>query len=102
MRVLRPGACSPAREAARAMVTAPGLPACPCTRQATTTVEWECRARHPGRAVLCKDHAAVHVAALMSDGIMCAACRREGSERAVMLLRVNGKRVNARLGRIPL
>lgn len=71
----------------------PGQAACPCSVTATHRVEWECARGHPGRAALCAEHAAIHVAALLSEGIMCAACRREGTERVARLLRVNGKKV---------
>jgi hypothetical protein len=59
------------------------------------TVAWECRAGHRGFAALCRDHGAIHVAALLSGDIRCGTCRARGDERAVRLLRVNGKRVQA-------
>ncbi len=74
--------------------------ACPCTRAAVVTVEWECAGGgHYKLARLCRDHGAIQVAALLSDVVMCGLCRRDGYERAVMLLRVNGRRVSSRLGR---
>jgi hypothetical protein len=76
---------------------------CPCTDVVAVTVEWECSRRHRGYAALCQTHGAIHVAALMSGGIMCGRCREEdGRERAVTLRRVNGKKVSARLGRTQL
>lgn len=71
-----------------------GPQACPCTSPATVTVEWECGKGHKGYAALCKEHGAIHVAALLSGAIMCGQCRREGYERATVLRRVNGKRVS--------
>jgi hypothetical protein len=58
------------------------------------TVEWECGRGHRGYAALCRDHGAVHVAALLSGDIRCGACRmREGRETGTVLKRVNGKAV---------
>jgi len=63
-------------------------------------VEWECGKGHRGFALLCKDHGAVHVAALLSGDIRCGTCRqRDRREEAVALQRVNGRRVDPRLGR---
>jgi hypothetical protein len=62
--------------------------------------EWECGNGHKGFAALCQDHGAVHVAALLSGDIRCGTCRRrDGKEEAVALRRVNGRRVDPRLGR---
>lgn len=73
--------------------------ACPCTSAASVTVEWECRNGHRGYAALCRDHGAIHVAALMSEDIRCGQCRREGTETVCVLRRVNGKAVSSRYGR---
>lgn len=74
--------------------------ACPCTAPSTVTVEWECGLGHRGFAALCKEHGAIHVAALMSGDIRCGTCRRKfGKETAVVLRRVNGKTVGNRPGR---
>jgi hypothetical protein len=81
-------------------VSGPVGPACPCTAPATVTVEWVCGRGHRGFAALCRDHGAVHVAALLSGDIRCGTCRREGRERAVALRTVNGRAVSPRLGRV--
>lgn len=67
--------------------------ACPCTAGATVTVEWECGTGHRGYAALCRDHGAVHVAALLSGDIRCGTCRKGGTEEGTVLKRVNGKSV---------
>jgi hypothetical protein len=75
-------------------------PPCPCTVPATVTVEWECGNGHKGYAALCRDHGAVHVAALLGGDIRCGTCRkRDGKEKAVALRRVNGRPVDPRLAR---
>lgn len=76
------------------------MTACLCTANATVTVEWECRHGHKGYAALCREHGAIHVAALMSGDIRCGACRkRDGTEAAVVLRKINGKPVGNRAGR---
>jgi hypothetical protein len=75
---------------------------CPCTVPAVVTAEWECRYGHKGYAALCQMHGQVHTAALLSGDIRCGRCRREGTEAAVALKRVNGKLVDPRLGRTVL
>lgn len=72
---------------------------CPCTAQASVTVEWECRWGHRGYAGLCKSHGAIHVAALMSGDIRCGTCRKQGVETGTALKRVNGKTVDPRMSR---
>jgi hypothetical protein len=73
---------------------------CPCTDVVAVTVEWSCSKGHPGYAALCTTHGQIHVAALLSGGIMCGRCRElDGEERAVMLKLVNGRRVSTKLGR---
>lgn len=77
--------------------------ACPCTDAATITVEWQCPRGHRSYAALCQMHGQVHVASLLSGGVMCGTCRREdGREVAVALKRVNGKAVSSRLSRAVL
>ena len=82
-------------------MTSPPGPHCPCTAPAAVVAEWECGNGHKGLAALCKDHGAVHVAALLSGDIRCGTCRREGHEKAVALRLVNGRKVRSRLGRRP-
>lgn len=73
---------------------------CPCTVPAVVTVEWECHRGHKGYAALCKQHGAIHVAALMSGDIRCGTCRsRHGAETGTVLKRVNGKTVGSRMSR---
>lgn len=78
----------------------PLAPACPCTDAVFVTVEWACPRGHLGYAALCKQHGQIHVAALLSGGIMCGRCRElDGKEQAVALKKINGKRVSSKLGR---
>ncbi len=81
-------------------VRRPALAACPCTDVVAVTVEWDCPRGHLGYAALCAAHGQIHVAALLSGGIMCGRCRAlDGREQAVGIVRVNGRRVSARLRR---
>ncbi len=74
--------------------------ACPCSSVVFTTIEWECGRGHQAYAALCREHGAIHVAALLSGDIRCGRCRLEdGRETAVSLRRINGKAVGQRLGR---